>query len=199
MNMLESICIHNGQIPLLPLHQQRMTNTCHEVWNTMAPDLLINIPSNIPLQGTHKWRIVYHQNTIIQQTLTPYTPKAINSLQCVHHPSIDYTYKREDRALINELFNQRQTADDILIIKNGFLTDTSYCNIVLHKQGQLFTPQHCLLQGVQRQYLVDKEQLKILPIHWRELHQFTHFQLINAMIPLHQATVHPISNIRISE
>ena len=45
--------------------------------------------------------------------------------------TIDYTYKSAHREELNALYAQKGMADDILIVRNGYLTDTSISNIAL--------------------------------------------------------------------
>ena len=61
---------------------------------------------------------------------------------------------------LNSLFQIRQDKDDILIVKNGLLTDTSIANIALYDGNDWYTPLHPLLKGTKRAELLDKGVLK---------------------------------------
>jgi len=93
----------------------------------------IVIPTHLR-KGLVKCRIVY-SNDIQEITYTPYQPKSIKSLKLVEDNTIDYHCKYLDRNHINELYTQRGNCDDIIIVKNGMLTDSSYSNIALRKDG----------------------------------------------------------------
>ena len=52
---------------------------------------------------------------------------------------MEYNYKWEDRSQLDALYAKRENVDDILIVKNGLITDTLYANIAFEKSGQWFT------------------------------------------------------------
>jgi 4-amino-4-deoxychorismate lyase len=67
-------------------------------------------------------------------------------LQLVTDNEIEYTHKTTDRNALNRLFEQRKKADDIIIVKNGQLTDSLFANLVFESHtGELFTPKNPLL------------------------------------------------------
>ena len=78
---------------------------------------------------------------------------------------------------MNSLFQIRQDKDDILIVKNGLLTDTSIANIALYDGNDWYTPLHPLLKGTKRAELLDKGVLKEKEIKY---HTATH--LLNAAL-----------------
>jgi 4-amino-4-deoxychorismate lyase len=90
---------------------------------------------------------------------------------------------------------KQTTADDILIVKNGFLTDTSYANVVLWDDNRWFTPDTPLLAGTKRQYLLDTKQIESRKLHPKDLQHFTHARLINAMLDLDSGPIIPIDQI----
>ena len=50
--------------------------------------------------------------------------RMVSSLRPVASDTIDYSYKSTNREELNDLFARRGKADDILIVKDGYLTDT---------------------------------------------------------------------------
>ncbi len=70
----------------------------------------------------------------------------------------------------------------MLLVKQGFITDSSYCNIAFREGDQWFTPDKPLLNGVQRQYLLDQEIIRKQEIRLTDLSKFSSFKLFNAMI-----------------
>ena len=71
----------------------------------------------------------------------------------------DYKYKYLDRTHIKELYAQRGNCDDIIMVKDRMLTDSSYGNIALLKDGVWYTPSTCLLNGTRRQQLIDQGKI----------------------------------------
>jgi 4-amino-4-deoxychorismate lyase len=88
------------------------------------------------------------------------------------------------------------TADDILIIKNGFITDTSFSNIAFFDGTQWFTPFTYLLNGTQRQHLLRQGAIVETEITPSDLKQFRYAKLINAMLDLETSPLIDIQNIR---
>lgn len=150
-----------------------------------------------PNQTTHqkvKCRISYAE-TIESIEFEPYIPKVIQSLQLVYDDRIDYGYKYKDRSVLNALLERRGDADEILIVKNGLVTDTSYSNIVFLRDGKWFTPQVPLLSGTRRADYLQKRLIFPLNIAPGEIGQFEEARLINAMLSIEEAIPIKIENI----
>ena len=62
--------------------------------------------------------------------------------------------------------------DDILIVKQGFITDTSYSNVLFYNGKEWLTPTHPLLKGTQRASLLDQEIIRVAEIRLEDLHHF---------------------------
>jgi 4-amino-4-deoxychorismate lyase len=112
----------------------------------------------------------------------PYKPKPVGSLQMVYHDRIQYPYKYTDRSTINSLFALRKDCDDILIIKRGLVTDTSYANIVFKRKDVWVTPWSALLKGTMRAYLLERNLIVEEKIRMEEIKTFEAFKLINALL-----------------
>ena len=95
---------------------------------------------------------------------------------------LDYTYKSSNRQKLDELFKQKGEADDILIIRDGFLTDTSIANIALWNGEQWETPEKPLLEGTMRASLLGKGLIVPAAIRPHDLSRYSRVRLFNAMI-----------------
>lgn len=122
--------------------------------------------------------------SIKEITYSRYHRKSIKSLKLVSDNSIDYHCKFQDRSHINDLYAQRGDCDDIIIVKDGMLTDCSYSNLALLKDGKWFTPIDCLLRGTRRQQLIDQGRLAEKKIVVEDLQEYDCVSLINAMMGL---------------
>lgn len=152
----------------------------------------LTIPADLN-ESIYKCRVIY--NTHIQTVeFTPYQIKPIQSLQLVEANEIDYSHKYLDRSIFSHLL-EKSTADDILIVKNGFLTDTSYANIVFWDGIRWFTPDTPLLAGTKRQYLLDTNLIESRKLRPKDLQHFTHARLINALLNLAAGSIIPIEKI----
>jgi 4-amino-4-deoxychorismate lyase len=83
---------------------------------------------------------------------------------------------------LNRLFDLRKNCDDILIVKRGFVTDSSYSNIAFKKGQHWYTPWSALLKGTMRAYLLERNLIRLEDIRIEDLHTFQYFKLINAMM-----------------
>lgn len=183
--LIESIKIKDGVIFNLPLHQRRMNKARKDLCECRSEIVLADL-INIPLQyktGLIKCRIVYGKE-IQQIQFTPYRFPSIHSLQIVHEDKLNYAYKLADRSAITTAYDKRGNADDILIIKNGYITDTSFCNVLLLKENKYFTPKTYLLNGVKRQQLLQEGKIIEIHIAPAQLKYYESIHLINAMIDI---------------
>ena len=178
MIYLESIQVSDGEFCNLSLHIDRMQRTIGKV---LALNLVV---PEIYCTGVVKCRILYNEQRIIEIGYQHYMLPKIKTLRILEAPSLDYNYKWADRSALNALMMQRGTCDDILITQNGYVTDTSFCNIVFESKEGLFTPTTALLQGTKRQLLLNKGVIKQRAISSHNLVEYDKAYLINAMIDL---------------
>ena len=185
---LETIRFENGRFDNLPFHQQRLENTLAEVFNETN-----NIPSlenylsdtlkklKYDENRLYKCRVVYDRE-IKSVEFIPYQLPEITSLKLIAAGEIDYHLKYLERGVLNNLYAQRGQTGDVLIIKNGLITDTSFANILFFNGRQWVTPAVPLLKGTRRQQLLADEKIITAGIRPGDLHYFTKARLINAMI-----------------
>ena len=188
--MLETICFLDGNAALLSYHQARFDAARRHFWGQVPAlrleDLLL-VPPDFRL-GKVKCRLTYNAADCIVEW-EHYTPRLIGSLQLVSGDHLDYAFKYADRSAINELWQQRGAADDILVVKNGLLTDTSYSNVALFDGRHYLTPAQPLLAGVRRAALLDAGLLSPADIRPADLPDFQHMALINGMLDLGEVVV----------
>ncbi len=72
---------------------------------------------------------------------------------------MNYEFKYQDRTIINSFLTGINDVSDILIIKNGLLTDTSFSNIILFDGEKWITPDTYLLNGVKRRRLLENNEI----------------------------------------
>lgn len=181
---IETIRLEDGQFGNLSYHQQRIEVTVNALFpGRDKMDLqFILFADTFPKQGLYKCRITYDANGHLIH-YEPYTIRPVISLKRIVMNELSYRYKFADRNELKTVFAQRGQCDDILIIKNGLVTDTSYANIVFkNEEGQWITPSSYLLKGTMRQYLLDSGQIKEQQILSTDLSSFKKFKLINSML-----------------
>jgi 4-amino-4-deoxychorismate lyase len=181
--LIETIRLEDGQFRNLSYHEQRMTDSVLSLFKIQNPfDLgkILDLHPH-PKKGLHKCRVIYdHENIDVE--IEPYTIRPVSSLKMIVNDEISYSLKYKDRTGINGLFDGRGSCDDILIIKDGEVTDSSYANIVFKKGADWVTPASCLLRGTMRHYLLDHNQIKLDLIQRKDIRKFERFKLINAML-----------------
>lgn len=190
---IETICVLDGVARHLPLHQERMDATLRHHFGRCVPSvnlssLLNDVP---PTEGKVKVRVVYGKDGVEEITHAPYRMRSVRSLKMVCADDADYRFKCTDRGDIERLYALRRDCDDILVVRRGLLTDTSFTNIALFIGHQWFTPAHPLLEGVMRRNLIDARQLVEAELTPADLHRAERVSLLNAMISLGELVVSP--------
>lgn len=168
---------------MLDYHMARVRDTMLIFYHA-GPDwdlssLLAN--NAIPTDGLYKCRVTYDERSV-EVVFNPYTIQGIHSLKLVDGEGLDYAYKYADRSGISRLFELRQGKDDILIVRDGQVTDTSYGNVAfLNELGDWVTPQNCLLRGVMRGYLIETGRIIERKVMVEDLARYRQFRIINAL------------------
>jgi 4-amino-4-deoxychorismate lyase len=72
--------------------------------------------------------------------------------------------------------------DDIIVIKNGILTDTSIANIAYKINEIWYTPKTPLLNGTTRQRYLDNGIIHEKDIGINDIHKIEEFAILNAML-----------------
>ncbi len=172
----ESIRCQEGQVQHLEYHQRRVALHSHVILTERVEQL------DTPSEGVHKLRISYNQHCFGDIRITPYTPTEIKTLKLIECNEIEYSTKYNDRTAINLLYDLREEADDILIVKNGWITDSSFCNILLFNGSQWITPKSCLLRGSCRERLLEEGIIEQRDVSIDNLKNYISFMLVNAMM-----------------
>ena len=193
--LLETIKLQDGEYQNLFYHEQRMNRSlktlCGELDHFDLEEFLKHLEK--PVQGLFKCRIVYDEQSK-EVEFIPYTPKPVSSLRVIEHDRISYEFKYADRKTLNKLYELRQASDDILIVKRGLVTDSSYANIVFRRGKHWYTPWSALLKGTQRAKLLERDLIHEEEIRVEDIETFETFKLINAMLEFESPEI-DVSNI----
>jgi 4-amino-4-deoxychorismate lyase len=186
--LIETIRIENGVPSLLRFHQERMDRTRKELFGLKEGCDLAEHFTAFSLPGSGLWKSRVTYGAMIENTeFELYMKKSIQSLQIVVADDFSYDHKYANREGIQQLYSLRKQADDILIIKNQLLTDTSYCNIALWNGQNWITPLHPLLKGVRRESLIRSGKIQSGDISINDLKNFYFVKLFNAMVSFEEA------------
>lgn len=190
--LVESILVKNGWFYNLDLHEERMNSAMAKVYgNTEFVELEDILYSKLTqwmetqgedvVTGKVKCRVLYERD-VIDVEFAPYVMRSIKSLKVVYDDTIDYSLKNADRTALNNLFNQRGNCDDILIIKNGLVTDAWAANVLFFDGKEWFTPRIPLLEGTKRRLLLNLEMIKEADIRIEDISNYQKIRLVNALI-----------------
>ena len=195
---IESIKYKNGKLHNLPYHNERFRKTrgaFFSIYDNSKLEESITLPPT-QTDSVQKCRIVYGKSIHKIEFIT-YTPKEVSTLKVVVADTALYSYKYADRTELDKLFRKRESCDDILIMKNSFVTDSSFANIIFLDGKEWITPSTPLLKGIQREFLIRKGVIRERNIVVADLKSFKKFKLINAMINFDEAKEIDIANIKI--
>lgn len=181
---VETIALRNQELINLKLHQERLNRTLSE--NGITSEIILDEVIAPYIQekssGLYKCRVVY-TTQVESVEVTPYTIPVICKVGIVD-THIDYTYKSTDRSGFSELHKRYPGFDDFLLVKNGELTDSTFCNIAVLRDGDWYTPANPLLEGVQRATLLADHKIKKRVIRIEDLSDYTQIAFFNALNPL---------------
>ncbi len=181
--LVETIRVLDSRLQNLPYHQRRLEYSFLHFYPQHTPfklSELITVPQTY-VKGLVKARFLYNASSFALE-FHHYTPKKINCLRLVRADWIDYSFKYTDRSQFEALLRDTKGCNEVLIVKNGQVTDTSFSNIVFFDGKKWLTPTTYLLAGTFRQYLLDTGKITQAPIRPGDLRYFTHFKLINALL-----------------
>jgi 4-amino-4-deoxychorismate lyase len=179
-HLFETIACRQGKLQNLEWHNARLNNSRRKLFNNNNQIFLeqIHLPEFVK-KGNWKCKVLY-SDIINGISFEPYVPREIKSLTLVES-SINYAFKSDDRDELDSLYRQKKEADDIIIIKDGFVTDSSIANILLFNGQYWVTPDTPLLAGTMRAQLIHKGIIKEASVKESQLGNYKELMLINAM------------------
>lgn len=175
----ETIRVVDGDALHLKYHQRRYERVLTSLEAKKFKSLVEYIKP--PNSGLYRCKIVYDADDISVEFFE-YKKREIKSLKLVYDDEIKYTYKSSSRELLDEVFSQRDTCHDVLIVKDSFITDTTIANVAFLKDGLWYSPKNPLLYGTTRARLLDEGRLILKNIRVEELGEYSGLALMNAMI-----------------
>lgn len=173
----ETIKCDDYEVYNLDFHNKRVSNTVF---------LNLNLSEYIypPNENLLKCKLTYNEEGVKEVIFETYKKREIKSFKLVYDDKIEYSKKSTNRDIINSLFDKRDSADEIIIIKNGLVTDTSIANIAIYDGTSWITPKKPLLEGVTRARLLESRELILSDISVDMLLKCEKIALLNAMIDM---------------
>lgn len=181
--LIESIKLKDGAFFRLPYHQARfdrgLAQCCADRSSLDLQSLLER--SDYPRHGLYKCRLLFGAEGVSLE-FQPYVMRNVRTLALMEVDWPTRDYKSADRQHYDAAFAARGEADDVLFVRNGLLTDTSYANIAVFDGQQWKTPRMPLLFGTQRAFLLEKGLITEADIPVEFLNESPRIRLFNAMI-----------------
>ena len=195
--LLETIKCADGRLENLEFHQARFSLSRKLKFN-IEDEVLLEQQIQVPgfaQTALFRCRVIYGEQ-IKKIEFIPHVYRVVNSLQLVVENTIDYKFKYADRKNLEQLFEKRGTCDDIIIIKNGLITDSFAANLVFFDGKKWWTPDTPLLPGTQRARLLEAGRIAATRITQNDLCRYQKAGLINAMNTLENMPQIGIENIQ---
>ncbi|MGC8864268.1 MAG: aminotransferase class IV [Bacteroidales bacterium] len=180
--LLETLCIKDEKVLHPEYHLRRMKDSAAKLFPGYQPPDPEKLWAtlNVELtQAVYRWRIIYGPDGFHSEVF-PYSYKPIRLLKLIP-TDIDYSHKYADRTELDKLHKKRGEADDVLLVKNGKISDTTFANIVFLKGNKLFTPDPPLLMGTALRRLLDEGRVIAKEIKPEHIPTFDAFWLVNAL------------------
>ena len=171
----ETIKCEDFEISNLEYHNKRVANTI---------GLNLNLQEYIypPSEETIRCKITYDDFEVLNVEYFSYKKREINSFKLIYDDEIIYDKKYLNREKLDNLFLKKDDTDEIIIIKNGIVTDTTIANIAIFYDGGWITSKNCLLKGTTRNRLLEDKFLVEKDITLNMLKKASKIALMNAMI-----------------
>lgn len=193
---IESIKLLDGKFYRLERHQERIDQIFDVFFPAKDKIQLSELFENqsFPNEGFFKTRVVFDEELEILEFI-PYKLPTIKTLKIIETEIENAFYKSTDREKINLAFSMKEDCNDVLFVKNGLITDTSYCNVAFFDGENWFTPKVPLILGTQRKNLLNKNLIIEKDIKLSCIKNFQYVCLFNAMIEFKEIII-PIESIK---
>lgn len=118
------------------------------------------------------------------------------SFRCVEvDDGFDYSYKFSDRKILDEAFDKREDSEEVILIRKGYITDSSKANLAFRKNEVWYTPYFPLLAGTTWKKLVREKKIIPRPIHVDQIKLFDGVRTFNALHLFEAAPEIPIDRV----
>jgi len=180
--LIETIKVVDGKLQHLKWHQNRFEASYFKYYKQLTNiklEKVIRVPEEHS-KGVVKLRFLYNATDCFCQ-FDVYEHRKIDSFKIIRQDDIEYALKLVDRKIFDQLC-ANSNADEIVIVKNNRVTDTSFSNIVFFDGTHWVTPKYPLLYGTTRARMLFENKIIQKDFLIEDLSNFQSFKLINAML-----------------
>lgn len=171
----ETIKCDDYEVFNLSYHENRIAKTI---------GLNLNLQEYIypPNSQLLRCKLIYDDSGVLDVEFFPYKKREVKSFKILFDDEIEYSKKHLNRNSLDELFLKKEECDEIIIIKNGIVTDTSIANIAIFYENHWLISKNSLLEGTTKTRLVENKELIEKDITLEMLQSASKIALLNAMI-----------------
>lgn len=178
MKLFETIRVCDGVAERVALHQARLLRS----GGPAEPPLeQVIADAQLPGAGEFKLHVSYDEAGITGVHAERYVPRVIRRMRAVE-ADVCYPLKLEDRRVFDVLRGEHSDVDELIICRDGMVTDTTFSNLLFGEPGAWYTPEHCLLPGTRRESLLRCGEVRVRAIRRAEIRDYPFLCLINAML-----------------
>ena len=175
----ETIKLIDGKMVNQQWHQARLSTTIAHHFASQ-PFSLAEVYSQCPDLGRYRLKVIY-ASSLISVHIQPLEIQPINSLKIVR-AAINYPFKFVNRLELEDLYQRRDDADDVIILNiEGYVTDTTCANLAFWDGKRWVTPEHSLLPGTIQARMISLGVVRKEPIHESGLRQYPKVAIMNAL------------------
>lgn len=171
----ETIKCEDFEVFNLSFHEKRIARTIG--LNLNLQDYIY--PSSNKLL---RCKLIYDESGVLSVEFFPYKKREIKTFKILDEDSISYSKKYLNRESLDKLFDKKEDADEIIIIKDNIVTDTSIANIAIFDGTNWLTSKKPLLLGTTRDRLIQEGLIIEKDIDINMLKNSKKIALMNAMI-----------------
>ena len=180
--VFETIKVAEGKLHNMESHLWRMQQTALALWGLEEDYTFIEQTiDDIPQDGLWKCKLSYN-HLQVDIHFSRYQIQPLHELIAIEQTHVEYPFKYTDRSVLNKYKEHIGHGVDVLFLKNGFLTDTYYANVILWNGSEWHTPSTPLLKGTKRKWLLDKGLVIEKEITVNDLFKYERISLISAML-----------------
>lgn len=178
MKYFETIKCEDYEVFNLDFHNFRIAKT---IGKNIDLNEYIYPPNNKLL----RCKVVYDDSEILSVDYFEYKRREIKSFKLLES-DIDYSKKYLDRSELDDIFLEKDRADEVIIIKNSLVSDTSIANIAIYDGTNWLTPKEPLLEGTTRRRYIKEAYIIEKDINVDMLMSAKKIALMNAMVDFYE-------------
>jgi 4-amino-4-deoxychorismate lyase len=179
--LLETIKIIDGQPQYLTFHNQRLNTSRKTLFHTSDTIDLNTVIQHPPQKGIYRCRVVYSTQIESIEYCIYCDERSFKRFSMVEADTLIYDFKYLNRSALNKLASS-SAVDDIVIVKQGLITDTSIANIAILQNDHWLTPEIPLLQGTTRARLLKTGKMTTASITPKMLEKASKIAIMNALM-----------------